>query len=127
MSATLTVRDETTTGDISEGITLEFLTDHITVRELIRERVYQEVKDFNARKSQVTFRGLVKPTDAEQTLNGYRLKKPRMIDWHPQFAKACEAFEANAVLVAGRIPPPKSRGAAHRRAWGEGLGGHRSS
>ena len=51
MPATLTVRDETTTGQSFEAITLEFLTDHITVRELIRERVYQEVKDFNAGKA----------------------------------------------------------------------------
>jgi len=99
MPATLTVRDETTSGDFSDAITLEFLTEHITVRELIRERVYQEVKDHNAQKNHTTFRGLVKPTDAEETPNGYRLKKPRMIDWQPQFENACKAFEANQVLV----------------------------
>lgn len=98
MAATLTIRDEMTTGQTSDPIELEFLTDHITVRELIRERVYQEVKDYNARQPQV-FRGLVQPTDAEQALNGYKLKKPRQIDWQPQFDKACEAFEANQVLV----------------------------
>lgn len=98
MPATLTVKDETTAGDVSDAITLEFLTDHITVRELIRERVYQEVKDYNAKKGD-TFRGLVQPTDAERTLNGYKMKKRRMIDWQPQFTKACEAFEANSVLV----------------------------
>jgi len=42
MPATLTVRDETTTGDVRNAITLEFLTDHITVRELIRQRVYTQ-------------------------------------------------------------------------------------
>ena len=98
MATTLTVRDETTTGDVHDAITLEFLTDNITVRELIRERVFQEVKDYNARKGE-TFRGLVQPTDAEQTLNGFKMQKPRMIDWQPQFKKACEAFEANAVIV----------------------------
>jgi len=98
MPATLTVRDETTTGQSFDAITLEFLTDHISVRELIRERVYQEVKDYNAKRPR-TFRGLVQPTDAEQTLNGFKLKKPRMIDWEPQFTKACEAFEANEVIV----------------------------
>lgn len=98
MPATLTVRDETTTGDVHDAITLEFLTNEITVRELIRERVFQEVKDYNAKKGD-TFRGLVQPTDAEKTLNGFKLKKPRMIDWKPQFEKACEAFEANSVIV----------------------------
>lgn len=98
MSATLLVRDQTTTGDQFNSIELEFLTDEITVRELIRERVYQEVKDFNAKKHEV-FRGLVQPTDAERTLNGYRMRERRAINWKPQFDAACEAFEQNRVLV----------------------------
>ena len=98
MAATLTVRDETTSGEVQDAITLEFLTDEITIRELIRERVYQEVKDYNVRRGE-TFRGLVQPTDAEKTLNGFKLKKPRMLDWKPQFEKACEAFESNTVIV----------------------------
>lgn len=98
MSTMLTVVDETTTGDRHDAITLEFLTDHITVRELIRERVYQEVKDYNVRQSGV-FRGLVQPTDAERTLNGYKIKTRRQIDWQPQFDKAVAAFEANQVLI----------------------------
>ena len=77
---------------------LEFLTDDVTVRELIRERVYQEVKDFNVAGKDV-FRGLVQPTESEQTLNGYRLKKQRTLDWEPQFEQACEAFETNRILV----------------------------
>lgn len=98
MPATLTVTDETTAGDRHDAITLEFLTDRITVRELIRERVYQEVKDYNAHQPD-TFRGLVQPTDTEQTLNGFKLKKRRQIDWQPQFDKAVGAFEANQVLI----------------------------
>ena len=96
--STLTVRDESTTGDISEPITLEFLTDHITVRELIRERVYQEVKDYNANRGDV-FKGLIQPSEAEKAINGFKLKKPRHIDWQPQFKTACDAFEANEVLI----------------------------
>ena len=99
MPATLTVRDETSSGDIHDAITLEFLTDNISVRELIRERVYQEVKDHNARQGETLFRGLVQPTDAEQTLNGFKLKRPRMLNWEPQFDKACQAFEANAIII----------------------------
>ncbi|MCA9298072.1 MAG: hypothetical protein KDA28_03340 [Phycisphaerales bacterium] len=96
--ATLTIRDETTTGAISEPFTLDFLTEHITVRELIRERVYQEVGDHNANQAD-TFRGLVQPTDAERTLNGFKVPRGRMIDWEPQYRKACEAFEQNGILV----------------------------
>lgn len=96
--STLTVRDESTTGDISEPITLEFLTDHITVRELIRERVYQEVKDYNANQGEV-FKGLIQPSDAEIAINGFKIRKPRHIDWQPQFQTACDAFTANQVLI----------------------------
>lgn len=100
MPATLTVFDETTGGERSEPIVLEFLTEQITIRELIRQRVYQEVQDFNlSQLQQPVFRGLVQPTDAEQTLNGYKLKSGRQIDWKTQFEKAVEAFETQRILV----------------------------
>ena len=100
MPATLTVYDESTTGNRDNPIVLEFLTEHITVRELIRQRVYQEVQDYNLNVAkQPVFRGLVQPTDAEQTLNGYKLKTNRQIDWQRQFDKAVEGFQANRILV----------------------------
>lgn len=98
MSATLTIRDETTAGETLNEFSLELLTERISVRELIRSRVFQEVKDYNAKRPQV-FRGLVQPTDAEATLNGFKLRKPRQIDWRQQFDKALEAFEAGQVLI----------------------------
>ena len=98
-AAKLIIRDESTGGEVSEAITLEFLTDEISVRELVRERVFQEVKDHNAKKGETFFRGLVQPTEAEKTLNGFKLKKPRLLDWKPQFETACEAFEKNAIIV----------------------------
>ncbi|MEM6257916.1 MAG: hypothetical protein AAGI37_06335 [Planctomycetota bacterium] len=100
MPATLTVYDESTTGGRSEPIVLEFLTEEVTVRELIRQRVYQEVQDYNLNQAKApVFKGLVQPTDAEQTLNGYKLKKARQIDWSKQFDKAVDAFESGRVLV----------------------------
>ncbi|MEM1448968.1 MAG: hypothetical protein AAF726_09030 [Planctomycetota bacterium] len=100
MPHTLTVYDETTGGARDEALALTFPTDEITVRALIRERVYQEVKDHNAREASATvFRGLVQPSDAEATLEGYRLRNPRMIDWEPQFELAVAAFEQNQILV----------------------------
>lgn len=99
MNATLTVRDESTSGSISEPITLTFPTETITVRELIRERVYQEVQDFNRTKDQRHFKGLVQPSDAETSLNGYLLKKRRDIDWKEQFERACDAYTKNRVLI----------------------------
>jgi hypothetical protein len=103
MPVTLTVRHETTYGDVYYEQPLEFPTERITVRELIRERVHQEVQDFNRKRDEQFFRGLVQPTDTERILNGkvtkYRLKSHRTIDWKTQFEKAIEAFERIAYVI----------------------------
>jgi hypothetical protein len=101
MSATLTVRDETPAGGVSNEWSLEFLNETITVRDLIRERVYQEVQDYNVRQHTAgPYRGLVQPEGYEQTLNGPRAGgKPRPIDWKKQYERAVQAFEANQVLI----------------------------
>lgn len=98
MPATLTIRDETTAGKTLLEWKLDVLTERLTVRELIRSRVYQEVKDYNTKQPE-HYRGLVQPTDAEQTLNGFKLKKRRQIDWKEQYEQAIEAFETGRVLV----------------------------
>jgi len=103
MSVTLTIRDETTSGHVYREMPVEFPSERLTVRELIRERVYQEVQDFNRKRDEQVFRGLVQPTDTERVLNGtrteYHLKKHREIEWKPQFEKALEAFNRNGFLV----------------------------
>ena len=102
MSVTLTIRDETAAGHSYFERPLEFPSERITVRELIRERVYQEVQDFNQQGERV-FHGLVQPTDAERVLNGHRVEyhqqTHRAIDWKPQFEKALEAFIRNGFLI----------------------------
>ncbi len=87
MAATLTVRDETPAGGVSNEWSLEFLSDTITVRDLIRERVYQEVQDHNLRQqASVPYRGLVQPEGYEQALNGPKSGgKTRPIDWKKQY------------------------------------------
>lgn len=102
MSTVIEVRDESTSGTVNRRFTLEFPTEQITVRELIRERVYQEVDDYNRRRRQPdghVFQGLVQPTDAEVALNGFKVKGGREINWKSQFEKACEAYERNQILV----------------------------
>ncbi|HMO25421.1 MAG TPA: hypothetical protein PKB10_04060 [Tepidisphaeraceae bacterium] len=96
----LTIRDETATGGITGELTLDVLDETITVRELIRSRVYQEVQDHNLahRQSAGRFRGLVQPSEIEQQLNGPP-RAPREIDWKKQFNVACEAFERNGFFI----------------------------
>ena len=98
MTGTLTIRDETLGGESARAWDLEVTTERLTVRELIRSRVYQEVQDHNRQRGQV-FQGLVQPEEAEKTLNGWKLKKPRLLDWKQQFDRAVEAFESNRILI----------------------------
>ena len=49
--------------------------------------------------SAVRLRPNVEPTQAERTLNGYKLKAKRQIDWQEQFQRACEAFARNGFFV----------------------------
>lgn len=107
MPITLTVQDQTTAGTVTDSIRLEFLTERITVRELIRSRVYQEVQDHNLNLSRPgaeaahvqAFRGLVQPAPIEAQLNATTPRRPRQIDWKTQFDIALKAFEQNCVLV----------------------------
>jgi hypothetical protein len=93
------VRDETASGQSLYEISLEFLSERITVRELLRERVHHEVREFNRQLNNLVFRGLVQPEDTERTLNGSKLKSHRPLDWEAQFALALEGFAKNAYFV----------------------------
>jgi hypothetical protein len=98
MAVTVRVRDEATSGQEASELSLDFLTERVTVRELIRGRVYQEVSEYNASLSG-PFRGLVQPTEVERTLNGRRLAPRRRIDWEQQYERALKAFQTNGFVL----------------------------
>lgn len=94
----MTITDATPSGEKLRSFTLDSLTERVTVREILRARIWQEVQDYNSAPTD-TFHGFVAPTDAERTLNGFRLKQRRAIDWEAQFDRACEAFERNKFFI----------------------------
>jgi hypothetical protein len=96
--ATVRFVDETTSGERAEAWMLEIAEERLTLREVIRRRVFQEVAEYNAKRPPV-FQGLVQPTDAERTLNGYVLREPRVVDPKAQYRKALEAFGRNRFVV----------------------------
>jgi hypothetical protein len=100
MLTELLIRDETTAslGKPEHTFTVHVSGEKISLRELIRLRVTQEVEEFNSRKPLV-FRMLVQPNDAERTLNGFKFHKPRLVDPVAQYEKAIEAFEGNGFIV----------------------------
>jgi hypothetical protein len=105
MAITVAIRDQAgARGDAADSIELE-VPAALTLRDLIRTRVREEVAKANAVVAAGgSFRTLVQPVDAEVTLNGYRLKSGRTIDWQRQADKAEDAFRRNGffVLVDGR-------------------------
>ncbi|MFJ4472213.1 hypothetical protein ACIP2X_32660 [Streptomyces sp. NPDC089424] len=96
--AIVTFVDETTTGDRGAGWELEVAEERLTVGELIRRRVFQEVAEYNARTPGV-FQGLVQPSGTERVLNGYALRTPRRMDPEAQTALALKAFAGNGFLI----------------------------
>jgi len=100
MLTELLIRDETTAslGKTEHTFTVHVSGETISVRELIRQRVLQEVEEFNNRQPAV-FRMLVQPSEAERTLNGFKFHKPRLVDAVTQYERALEAFEGNGFIV----------------------------
>ena len=98
MEYTLKILDKIPGGQVSQPVTLHLVSEKVTVRELIEKRVRMEVSDHNKSKS-LQYRGLVQPTDTEEVLNGYKLKKQRVVDSERQCEVALTAFNNNGFLM----------------------------
>jgi hypothetical protein len=96
MPFALSLHDETTAGESRSAGTFQFDRTNLTLREIIRLRVQQEVARFNEAEYEV-FRGLVQPEESERILNGVRTRP--ILDWQKQSAKAIAAFHGNGFLV----------------------------
>jgi hypothetical protein len=94
----IVIADTTPTGTETARMLLEDVPDGVTLRDLIRHRVREEVARYNAGPS-ARFNGLVQPTDAERAANGYELRRPRQLDWHAQAAVALDSFQHNGFFV----------------------------
>ena len=95
---TITIKDETFAGKILQELNIEFETELVTVRDIIAGRVIKEVEQYN-NKMPVYFNGLIEPSDAEKTLNGYKLKPKVLIDGEKQVYIALNAFQNNGFFV----------------------------
>jgi hypothetical protein len=98
MSVTLTIQDETAGGKIINEVKVSFENELATVREIINGRVKAEVEAYNQKMPEY-FTGLIEPTDAEKTLNGFRLKHKRKVDAEKQCKTALDAFEKNGYFL----------------------------
>jgi hypothetical protein len=96
--STITVTDERPAARQKTSFQMDFLESHITAREFLRRRIYEEVLTHNSTGSAL-YNGLVTPTDLEQQLNRAIPKAPRKIDWEAQYQKALEAFAGNGIIM----------------------------
>jgi hypothetical protein len=98
--ASVRIRDEVRPGRVTvEALVLPDMPERLSVRELIRTRVREEVARANADRSEARRLLLVAPVEAEETLNGDRVREGRPIDWERQADVAVEAFERQAFFV----------------------------
>ncbi|SRR6266545_3114846 len=96
MSVALKIVDQTL--GIHPPITreLRLVSERITLRELLKRRIDEEVAALNAGRDEI--RPLVAPTEQERRLNG---EKPthRSLDPERQLTAAVEAFERTRVVI----------------------------
>lgn len=100
MSVRVTLRDQTSTGRETGVIELADIPTALTLRDLIRTRVREEVAKYNAGSAPAEFRGLVMPEGATQTPAGFELRtRARRVDWVKQADVAIDAFQRNGFFV----------------------------
>jgi len=98
MATAVTVYDEESVGGAKRSFVLHLASERLTVRDLIVRRVTHEVEEYNQTRTE-HYAGLVQPTGAEVTLNGFRVRERRALDADQQCAKALEAFGRNGFLL----------------------------
>lgn len=97
-TTTLTIKDETSSGKVLNEINISLKSPTVTVRDIVVARVEHEVNLCNNKLPEY-FQGLVQPTTAEKTLNGYRMRERKVVDPEKQIYIALDAFQKNGYFV----------------------------
>ena len=99
-TVSVTIMDQSGAGRVAATITLDDVDSRITLRDLIRTRVRDEVARYNARPAGTgVFQGLVMPDGAAPVPGGFLMPKSRRIDWEQQADQALESFRRNGFFV----------------------------
>lgn len=88
----LLVRDQNFGMQPSQTVAITIPSERISIREIIRSRVYQAVQDFNSNRKKS-----FQPSILELELNGPKGLKG--LKWQRQFDLAVEAFQRGRLLV----------------------------
>jgi hypothetical protein len=106
---TVSLYEETFSGERTPILTVDFLTEVVTARELIRRYVYETVRDRNLREAErirevEDFRHTFETNEKERLLNksprvAAHKQTARQIDWEEQEKHALEAFRRNRFFL----------------------------
>ncbi|WP_428604993.1 hypothetical protein [Sedimenticola sp.] len=94
----LNIRDESGLGSVYHELQLSFEKSRVTVKDIITERVIQEVALYNRKASEYRH-ALVEPSDTEAMLNRATKGKRRPIDTQKQIDIAIQAFSGNGFFI----------------------------
>jgi hypothetical protein len=103
ITTTVTLCHETTSGETSDFVLVDFLDEVTTPRELIRRWVYEAARERNQQPT-CPFGNRVQPSEMETLLNGYDdslplTRQPAKIDWEQAYAEAITAFTHSRYFV----------------------------
>jgi len=87
MTLCVTIHDEALSGEQTGSIRLGLLSSTITLRELIRRRVFEGVQEYHAA-----------PSAAPNGSKPIHTTK-RYVDWEAQYSRALSAFARNGFFV----------------------------
>ncbi len=88
---TVTIKDVTGAGKVTGTITIESIDSRITLRDLIRIQVREEVARYNATLTGI-FRGLAMPAGALPASGGFALPAGRGVEWEQQADRTLDAW-----------------------------------
>ena len=88
---TVTIKDVTGAGKVTGTITIKDIDSHITLRDLIRTQVREDVARYNANLTGI-FRGLVMPSGAQPAPGGFRMPAGREVDWEQQADRTLDTW-----------------------------------
>ncbi len=94
----LLIRDENALGNVYNELKLSFDKVQVSVRDIITERVYQEVQRYNKKAADYKY-ALVQPKEDEVRLNRLAQKTKRLVNAEKQVEIALKAFENNGFFL----------------------------
>lgn len=92
------IKDDTIGGETNNSFVIETDETSMTVKDLIKIRVFNEVENYNNKQPEY-FRSLIQPLEAESTLNGYKMVEKRKVDPEKQYYLALDAFKKNGYFL----------------------------